>query len=52
MRCETSKNCHNRPNQSLEPTAGRPHAPVYNFMKVFLVLATLAPASGGSALSR
>jgi hypothetical protein len=51
MRCETSENFHNRPNQS-EPTAGRRGAPVYNFMKVFSVFAALALASGGSAPSR
>ncbi len=38
-----------RSNQSLEPTAGRC---VVHVMKQFPVFATLAAASGGSALSR
>jgi len=38
-------------NQSLEPTAGRRDAHIY-FVKQFFVFATLAAASGGSALSR
>jgi hypothetical protein len=39
------------PNQSLEPTAGRRDDQIY-FMKQFSMFATLAAASGGSALSR
>jgi hypothetical protein len=40
-----------RPNQSLEPTAGRCKVQ-FNFMKQFSEFATLAVASGGSAPSR
>jgi hypothetical protein len=41
----------NRHNQSLGPTAVRCDDQI-NFMKQLLVFATLAAASGGSALSR
>jgi hypothetical protein len=41
----------NRPNQSLEPTAGRRDAR-FDFMKQFREFAMLAAASGGSAPSR
>jgi hypothetical protein len=40
-----------RPNQSLEPTAGRYEVDI-NFKKQFPKFSRLAAASGGSALSR
>jgi hypothetical protein len=40
-----------KPNQSLEPTAGRRDAR-FSFMKEFSMFASLALASGGSAPSR